>query len=246
MNEAWTVRNQESRARSVGRLATAVAALLGLGALGCANGAADILADSRELSIEVCDPSGGPFSLDIDNPFLPYPEGARWVLASEDERVQITVLADTEVVAGVTTRVVEEREWEDGELIEISRNFVVQAPDGTVCYFGEDVDDYADGKITSHGGAWRAGVGGAKAGILMAGRPEVGVSHKQEFLRGSAEDASVVVGLGETVTVPAGTYTDTLSALDVNPLSNEVDEKKYARGVGLIADEDMLLIEFSL
>ena len=50
------------------------------------------------------------------------------------------MLDDTEVVAGIETRVVEEKEWEDGEVIEVSRNFFVQAPDGTVCYYGEDVD----------------------------------------------------------------------------------------------------------
>jgi hypothetical protein len=230
------------------RLAVVVALLASGLALACANGqqAAQVLANSRPMSLDVCDPATGTFSLEIDNPFLPYPEGAVWVLASEDERVQISVLPDTEVVAGVTTRVVEEREWEDGELVEVSRNFVVQAADGSVCYFGEDVDDYEDGKISGHGGAWRAGVNGARPGILMAGRPEIGISHAQEASPGAAEDASVVVGMGETVTVPAGTFTDTLSTLDVNPLANELDEKRYARGVGLIRDEAMLLLEYDL
>jgi hypothetical protein len=193
--------------------------------------------------VAVCDPSAGPFSLDITNPYLPYPEGRSWVLASDDERVKITVLSDTEVVAGVTTRVVEEREWEDDELVEISRNFVVQAPDGSVCYYGEDVDDYEDGEISGHAGVWRAGVDGAKPGILMPGKPEVGISYQQEVSEGKAEDAGVIVGMGATVETPAGTFTDTLSAMDVNPLSNEVDPKHYARGVGMIVDEDMKLVE---
>ncbi|MEN8184749.1 MAG: hypothetical protein ABFS46_19685 [Myxococcota bacterium] len=205
-----------------------------------------VLEGTRELSVEVCDPSGGPFSLDITNPFLPYPEGGRWVLEGGGDRVQITVLSDTEVVAGVTTRVVEEREWEGGELVEVSRNFVVQAPDGSVCYYGEEVDDYDDGKISGHGGAWRAGEGNAKPGILMAGRPEVGISHKLEVSPGSAEDAAAVVAIGDSVTVPAGTFTDTLSVLDVNPLHNEVDPKHYARGIGMIVDEKLELIEYTL
>jgi hypothetical protein len=236
-------------ARNARGIQLALTALLCSGlALACANGqqAKDVLAGSRPLSLDVCDPAKGPFSLDITNPFLPYPEGAVWVLANEDERVQISVLPDTEVVAGVTTRVVEEREWEDGELVEVSRNFVVQGPDGSVCYFGEDVDDYEDGQISGHGGAWRAGVKGAKPGILMAGKPEVGISHAQESSPGAAEDASVVTGMGKTITVPAGTFTDTLSTLDVNPLDNEMDEKHYARGVGMIVDEDLLLVEYAL
>jgi hypothetical protein len=35
----------------------------------------------------------------------------------------ITVLNETKVVDGIETRVVEERESEDGELVEISRNY---------------------------------------------------------------------------------------------------------------------------
>jgi hypothetical protein len=66
----------------------------------------------------------------------------------------------------VTTRVVEEIEWEDsipfgtidaGEaLIERSLNYFAQTQDGTVCYFGEAVDIYENGVVVSHEGAWRA------------------------------------------------------------------------------------------
>ena len=55
----------------------------------------------------------------------------------------ITPLDQTEDVAGVATRVMEERESQDGVLIEVSWNFLAQTPDGTVCYFGEDVDLYS-------------------------------------------------------------------------------------------------------
>ena len=39
------------------------------------------------------------------------------------EKLIITVLDETKDVYGVTTRVVEEREWKNGELYEVSRNF---------------------------------------------------------------------------------------------------------------------------
>jgi hypothetical protein len=186
-----------------------------------------VLEGKRELSVQVCDPSGGPFALEITNPFLPYPVGGVWVFEGGGERLQITVLPDTEVVAGVTTRVVEEREWEGDDLVEVSRNFVVQAPDGSVCYYGEDVDDYENGQISGHGGA-------------------VGVTYKQEVSPGSAEDAGAIVDMGETVKVPAGTFTDTLSILDVNPMKGEVDPKYYARGVGMIVDESLKLTQYTL
>ena len=87
----------------------------------------------------------------------------------------ITVLNETKVVNGTETRVVEERESEDGELVEISRNyFAVCEPANDIFYFGEDVDDYENGEIVSHGGAWLAGANEYKAGMIMPGKVEVG------------------------------------------------------------------------
>ena len=64
---------------------------------------------------------------------------------------------DTELVDGVLTREVVEREKEDGELVEISYNYFAHCREtGDVWYFGEDVDDYEGGVIVGHGGAWRA------------------------------------------------------------------------------------------
>lgn len=49
--------------------------------------------------------------------------GFQIVLASDDEKLTITVLDETKEINGIITRVVEEREEEDGELTEVSRNF---------------------------------------------------------------------------------------------------------------------------
>lgn len=215
---------------------------------GCGDAAQETLEGTRELSIAVCDPAAGSFSVDVTNPFLPYEEDRHWVLEGRESgaqvRVEIRVLRETQVVAGVETRVVEEREFEDGELVEVSRNFVAQAADGSVCYFGEDVEDYEDGRLVGSAGAWRAGVGGALPGILMPADPQVGTSHKQEVAPGVAEDTSVIVALGESVTVPAGSFADTLAVKDVDPLGGGVDEKQYARGVGPLRDAGLVLIEY--
>src|SRR5437867_3842410 len=78
-------------------------------------------------------------------------------------------------VAGVQTRVVEERETVNGQLVELSRNyFATSKSTGDVYYFGEDVDTYRDGKLTGHGGSWRAGLDGAKFGLMMPAKPQVG------------------------------------------------------------------------
>lgn len=61
----------------------------------------------------------------MDNPFVPFPGGRRLILEGEDEeegeqiRVEITVLDATEVVAGVTTRVVGERAFINDEIFKV-------------------------------------------------------------------------------------------------------------------------------
>ncbi len=201
-------------------------------------------------SIAVCDPETGVFSLTIDNGFFPLVVGDELVLEGEDDEgtfieIIITVLDETEVVAGVTTRVVEEAEFEDGEMVEVSRNFFAQAQDGTVCYFGEDVDDFEDGMIVGHEGAWRAGEDGNLPGIIMPGNPQVGMVFSQEVAPGIAEDQAEILLFGETIDVPAGEFSDTLTTLDCNPQENgSTDEKVYIRGIGLAIDEDAELVSF--
>jgi hypothetical protein len=169
------------------------------------------------------------------------PVGTQWVLVGEEDgetlRVEITSLDETEVVAGVTTRVIEEREWEGGELVEVSRNFFVRAPDGTVCYYGEDVDDYEDGEIVGHDGAWRAGENGNLPGILMPANPELGQVFQQEVAIGVAEDTAEITAVGETVTVPLGTFTDTIRFLESSPLDSGTSDKVWARDIGLLVDD---------
>jgi hypothetical protein len=201
------------------------------------------------LDIAVCDPGAGPFSPVIDNEFLPLPEGKAQVLTGTEDgvalRLEIRVLAETFEVAGVTTRVVEERDLEDGELAEVSRNYVAQAPDGSVCYFGEDVDVYAGGVVTGHPGAWLADPAGGtdRPGLLMpAPAPAVGDYWSQEVAPGVALDRAEVVGVGETFVVPAGTYHDTIRTREWTPLEPDDEEfKVYARGVGLVIDAAVAL-----
>jgi hypothetical protein len=90
------------------------------------------------------------------------------------------------VVEGVTTRIVEEREWKGGKLYEVARNFFAICPrTKDVFYFGEEVDFYKDDKITGHEGTWLAGKNGARAGLIMPGEPKVGMRYYQEIARAS-------------------------------------------------------------
>lgn len=203
------------------------------------------------LDISVCDPSAGPFTLEIDNPFFPLAVDSQTILEGVDDegteiRIVTTVLDEIEEVAGVMTRIVEEDEFEDGERVETSRNFYAQAPDGTVCYFGEDVNDFEDGVIVDNSGEWRAGEDGAVPGIIMPADPQVGDIFSQEGAPGIAEDQAEVIAMGETFEVEAGTFTDTIRTEDCNPLEDSPsnDEKVYFSGIGLGIDQDAELVSF--
>lgn len=202
------------------------------------------------LDISVCDPSAGPFSLEIDNPFFPLVAGSQSILEGVDDEgteimIVITVMDETEEVAGVTTRIVEEDEFEDGERVETSWNYYGQAPDGTVCYFGEDVDDFEDGEIVGNSGQWRAGENGNVPGIIMPADPQIGDIFSQEGAPGIAEDQAEILAIGETFEVEAGSFTDTLRTEDCNPLEEgSIDEKVYFSGIGLGIDEDAELVSF--
>src|SRR5262249_34750316 len=71
------------------------------------------------------------------NPYFVLEPGHQLVLEGGGTKLQITVLDETKTVDGVVTRVVEEKEWKDGKLHEIARNyFAICEQTKDVFYFG--------------------------------------------------------------------------------------------------------------
>lgn len=172
--------------------------------------------------------------------------GYQIVLESSNEKVAITVLDETKEVAGVTTRVVEEREWKNDQLIEISLNyFAIDEETGDVFYLGEGVDDYKNGEVVAHAGAWLAGENGARPGLIMPGNPVVGMRYFQEIAPDVAMDRAEVVSVSETFETPAGTFSQSLRTKEGTALNKGQKEfKTYAPEIGLIQDEKLLLTEY--
>jgi hypothetical protein len=172
--------------------------------------------------------------------------GYQLVLEEGDERLVISVLDETKVVDGVTTRVVEERETKGGTLVEISRNFFARDPaTGDVYYFGEDVDMYNDGRVTSHEGAWQSGSRGATFGLMMPGAPTAGARYYQEVAPKVAMDRAEIVSTNASVKVPAGAFTGCVRVKETTPLEPGVTEYKlHAPGIGLVQDADLKLVRY--
>lgn len=199
------------------------------------------------LDADQCALTRPGFSLRSTNAHFPLGVGSSWLLEGRqdraDIRLRIAVLDETEDVGGVTTRVLEEREWIDGELSEVARNFFAEASDGTVCYFGEAVDFYENGEIVSHEGTWRADAPGNRPGIIMPADPEPGITFQMEGAPGVAEDEGTILRSGG-VRVPAGLFRETIRVREFNPLDGGTGVKTFAEGVGMVLDGRVGLVEY--
>lgn len=189
-----------------------------------------------------------------ENPYFILKPGYQLVLEGEEDgetvRVVITVLHKIKHIllsdiGTVKTRVVEEREWVNGRLVEVSRNFFALCDKtNDVYYFGEDVDIFKlDGTI-SHAGAWLAGVAGAAPGIILPGTFLLGARYFQEQAPGVAMDRAEHVEMGLEVDTEAGTFEKCVKILETTPLEPSAEgEKIYCPGVGLVEDE-IELVDF--
>jgi hypothetical protein len=212
-----------------------VVLLLGLALVGCTQTEAVIdPGDGGDYSVQV-DPSR--FVTTIDNPWLPFTPGSRWVYeAGGGERNEVVVTGQTRKIMGITATVVRDVETRNGELVEETSDWFAQDRDGNVWYLGEDTRAFRNGE-PSPAGSWEAGVDGALPGIIMQADPQVGDAYRQEFYRGQAEDMGKVVRLGASQTVPFRSFDGLLVTRDWTPLEPEVvEEKYYAKGVGLVLE----------
>ncbi|MGB0951800.1 MAG: hypothetical protein ACPG31_01115 [Planctomycetota bacterium] len=180
----------------------------------------------------------------VTNPYFPLVPGRTMVYERDSsegvERVEITTLQRTLEVEGVTCRVVREYETLDGVLTEDTYNWFAQHQHGAVWYFGESVLHYLDGFLENLDGSWRSGHKGARPGKLMTAVPQVGHTYRQEYALGISEDLAQVLSIGNTVTVPAGTFTDCVEIVEYTPLDpQDVVAKYYAPGYGMVLEIDL-------
>jgi hypothetical protein len=180
------------------------------------------------------------FTTEIDNPYWPMKVGSRWVYRETDAegavtRVEVTVTDQTKMILGIESVVVHDIVTEDGEVKEDTLDWYAQDADGNIWYLGEDTKEYENGKVSSTKGSWQAGVDGAEAGIIVPAHPKPGLSYREEYYKGEAEDAADVLSLNARAKMPFGTFDHVLQTRNVTPLDPDlVEEKFYARGVGMV------------
>ncbi len=171
------------------------------------------------------------FSTMITNKYFKLPIGRKLVYEGRTdeglERVEITIPGATKKIMGITTLIYRDKVYLDGELVEDTKDYLAQDKDGNVWYFGEDVNNYENGKLVDHEGSWIAGRDGAKPGIWIKANPKVGDSYQQEYYKDVAEDTVDVISVNETVTIGLGKYQNCLKTYDWTPLDSQAKEHKY-------------------
>jgi hypothetical protein len=176
--------------------------------------------------------TGAEASARVTNPWFPLKPGTTLVYRGMKDgkraRDVFTVTHRTKRILGATTTVVQDRLYLDGQLAEKTTDWYAQNRRGDVVYYGEAtraVDRH--GKLTNTEGSWQAGVDGARAGIFMPARPNVGQEFQQEFYKGHAEDHFRVTGKSGPL----------LTTQEWTPLEPGVlDQKQYVRGVGTVSE----------
>jgi hypothetical protein len=183
------------------------------------------------------------FTAQVDNAFHPLPIGRTYVYermtAEGLEHIETTALNEDTMIAHVPCRAVRTEERLNGELIELTVDWYSQHADGSVWYFGELAQDFAEGMLVSIDGSWRTGRDGALPGILMLNAPQTGEAYRMEFLLNQAEDVARVVAVNQTVVVAAGTFHGCVAIEETSALEpDDVAVKFYARDVGMVLEID--------
>ena len=181
------------------------------------------------------------FTTEIDNPYWPLSPGSRWVYREVEngdvQRVTVTVTDRTKTIDGIEARVVHDRvATPGGETVEDTFDWYAQDKDGNLWYLGEDTKEYEGGKVSSEG-SWEHGVDGAEAGIVVAADPKQGLTYREEYYAGHAEDAAEVLEVGAKVQVPYGRFTGAMITRNFSGIEPTVEELKfYAKGVGPVLE----------
>ena len=224
---------QSSTPRSALLAAAGLAAVLLIVSLGSA--ASGIVARGGRVDLEkptFSDPTS------ITNPLFSRDTRSQIIqLGAEDRdqlRFEITYLPDTKLIKWnsqrVETRVTHFVAYMNGRILEVATDFYAQADDGSVWYFGENVDNYENGVIVDHEGTWLAGRDGPP-GMIMPADPQVGDVYRPENIPGLVFEEVTVKRAGVTVNGPRGPVPGAVFVQE-RLMDGTVEDKIFAPGYG--------------
>jgi hypothetical protein len=179
---------------------------------------------------------------EITNPLLPLASLKQDILENKNEYIERTAKPDLHKTFKIGDQtiealVVEDREFADGKLAEVTLDYFAQDDDGIVYYLGEDVDEYKNNKVVGHSGAWLLGKDTQTPGVLMPAHPKVGDKFMSEDVPKITWEKDEVVSVSETMIVPAGTYKNCVKIKEVAS-DGTTEYKFYAPGIGCVKEAE--------
>lgn len=181
------------------------------------------------------------FGYPITNQWLPMIPGTTFTYSVPNGLNTVKITRKTQKILGIDCVVVEDVVVTDGQMEESTLDYFTEDKYGNVWYFGEDTEQMKNGMVSGLVGSWRAGVNGAKPGIIMETDPQRGDAYRQEFLLGVAEDSAEVVNFNNKVKVPYGTFDNAMKTLEFSGLEPGSKENKYyVPGIGNVLVVDLV------
>ena len=174
----------------------------------------------------------------ITNPLFPGSDQESVLLLGrvdgEPFRTEVTLLPETRIIEWqgqrVEALVSQYVAFLGGRIHEVAYDFYAQADDGSVWYFGEDVFNFADGKIVDTHGTWIAGKDGPAA-MIMPADPAVGDVYRPENIPGFVFEEVTVKSADETLRGPLGAIDGGLVVEELH-MDGATEAKTFAPGYG--------------
>jgi hypothetical protein len=189
-----------------------------------------------------------PFSdsTQVTNPLFPISDLRSAVLAGRIDgkpfHTETTLLPYTRTIEwapgrSVETLVSQYTAFLDGRIQEVALDYYAQADDGSVWYFGEDVNDYnARGLVAFQTDSWLAGPDGPPA-MIMPGDPKVGDAFRTENIPGLVFEEVTVKTIDKTVAGPTGKVANAMVGEELHD-DAQTSDKVFAPGYGEFLTRD--------
>ena len=189
-----------------------------------------------------------PFSdpTHVTNPLFPISELRSTVLAGRIDgkpfHTETTLLPYTRMIEwppghSVETLVSQYTAFLDGRIQEVALDYYAQADDGSVWYFGEDVNDYNPrGLVAYQTDSWLAGQDGPPA-MIMPGDPKVGQVFRTENIPGQVFEEVTVKTTDKTVPGPTGKVSGATVGEELHD-DAQTSDKVFAPGYGEFLTKD--------
>lgn len=231
-----------NRRLAAGAIAAPVAVVLAITAGGGASSSAaarEVLAAQAAPTPTFSDPRR------IDNRYLPLTAKKRCEYRGESddgtkERSVRTVLDKGKrfQIGGqqVDAVVIRDDAYENGELVESTRDYHAQGDDGVVYYLGENVKNIEDGRVVDTDGTWLYGKDTDVLGVAMPADPKLGDQWRFEDVPAITTESNRVEETGLRALANGELYTDVIRVQEFIQPEGEVEYKLYAPGVGLIVE----------